>query len=169
MNENLKLFVCLDNEIISQLNEYVKSKSDPMVINAHIKKCCKFDFETLRCLERDNYLIVNFTKECTYQEGFQNSYRTNIEKILLDGEEYSIDKNLEIKSNSQLIIYFDSTLESLSHFFSSEIDPNVININLIDLSHFDASNIKDLSNLFEGCTSLESVNFTNFEKATLTD
>ena len=98
-NENETLFVCLENNIISELDEYTKSIKDSLNIKVQLEKWCKYDFENLRCVERDNYIIVNFINECSYPEGFQNSYRTNLEKIVLNGKEHAINDSLEIKNN----------------------------------------------------------------------
>ena len=131
----------------------------PIKFGRIIKRCCNDDNKNLKCGEfkEDNYITVNFINECNYPNGFMNKFRTSIEKIVLDDEVQLINGPLKIGNNSELKIYFDSKIENISYFFSSECDPNVININSIDFTNFDYSNIIDMSHLFEGCSSLESV------------
>ena len=73
--------------------------------------------------------------------------------------------NEEIKSDklSEMKIYYDQPITSLSELFYNKKDPNCKNIKTVDFSNFDSSQVTDTEHLFDGCTSLESVNFANFD------
>ena len=50
-------------------------------------------------------------------------------------------------------------MKSLESFFDINYDPNVESIISIDFTHFDFSQITDMSKMFPGCSSLESIDF----------
>ena len=131
-----------------------------------IKRCCNTDEK--KC-DEINYITVNYNNGCKYETGFTNMMRSTIEEIVLDDTEKQPGDLLTITKDSTLTINIEKSIESLKSFFDVVYDPNVVNIKSIDFSNFDSSNLKDMSNLFKGCTSLESVNFGDFNDLGVTD
>ena len=137
------------------------------------KVCCNNGDENLKCGEskEDNYITVNYNNAFSYGRlqffNYDNS-RINLERIFLDDTQKGIMEPLEITDSSTLKVYFDSSIDSLSSFFNSQIDSNCQFIKSVDFSNF-ATVVPDMSYLFNGCTSLESVNFNNFKGTTVTN
>ena len=157
------LYICVSDKTYEELLLY--SSED------QIKRCCNVGNEYLKCgmPNENNKITVRYNNECNYDKEFVNDYRSSIKRIFLNGLEEPTNRQTKIENNSELIIYFDSPVETLAYFFSSEYDPNVIYINSLDFSSFNSSNIDDMSHLFEGCTSLESVTFGNFDSSQVID
>ena len=89
-----------------------------------------------RKLEQENYIIANQIGEATYNSGFGNSFRTNINFIEYNEGQFSSTDNLYIAEGREIKIYFSTDVTSLESFFDSSFDPNVENIISIDLSNF---------------------------------
>ena len=65
----------------------------------------------------------------------------------------------------EFTIYFKTPTKSLKFFFSKGKDLNCQYIKTIDFSHFDTSQLEDISYSIERCFSLESVIFNNSIKS----
>ncbi len=148
-------FICLDESQFNDVDSYYKESNNGESIENEFEICCNFDFEDYKC----GYLLVSFITESTYENGFENEYRANIDKIILNGVEKTKNEALEIPAGSKMKIYFSSVPSSFKEFFSADNDNNTVNIDSIDFSHMDLSEVTDMSYLFDGCTSLESVTF----------
>ena len=166
---NLKgpIYFCFNDDVSSTLADYIYNSNNPKIIKEHIKKCCDYDYDNFRCNET-NYITVYFNNEFNYTDGFSNSYRTNIDKIVLDYAQKELTEPLRITNISELTIYFNTSIESLQNFFSSKYDPNVKYIKSIDFSNLESSKITDMSYLLYGCISLESVSFVNINTSLVT-
>ena len=152
---NNKKFICINKDTFDAVGEkYPKSSGNWEDI---AEKCCNFDIENLEC----GYLLVNFNSETDYDK-FDNGYRSNIEKIIIGDVEKTKDEGINIPKDSKIKIYFSSPLTDLGNFFSFEEDKKVANINSIDFSHLDLSKVEDMTQLFFGCSSLESITFSKY-------
>ena len=152
---NSQRFICLDETQFNDVDSYYKESNNGESIENEFEICCNFDFEDFKC----GYLLVSFITESTYENGFENEYRANIDKIILNGVKKTKNEALEIPAGSKMKIYFSSVPSSFKEFFSADNDDNAENIDSIDFSHMDLSEVTDMSYLFDGCTSLESVTF----------
>ena len=93
-------------------------------------------------------------KELSNEEQIRNS------EIFINGTNIGFEHKykFEAKENYTLIYKFNQPLTSVAFLFyyCSEIIS-------IDLSHFDSRYINDTRSMFEQCTSLRFINFTNFK------
>ena len=160
VNPTRTIYFCFNDDISSNLAEYIYYSKEPKKFKDHIKKCCDYDYYNYKCNET-NYITVYFNNEFNYTNGFYNDYRINIGKIVLDYSQKELTEPLKITNISELKIYFNDSTESLQSFFNSKYDTNVKYIKSIDFSNLDSSKITDMSYLLYGCTSLESVSLVN--------
>ena len=110
---------------------------DDNQIELELEYCC--DIRKCKLTKIPIYITVNYIKGCTYEEGFENKYRPNIEKIVLNGVEKNKDDPLDINMGSEILIYFTEPPTNIDNFFSSVYDKNVDKIGSIDFSHFNSS------------------------------
>ena len=117
----------------------------------------------LRNLEvNENYISVLYGGiDCEYRNGFENAYRNNISYIESGDFKYNATENFTIKAGSEIKIYFLKSITSLERFFSFQYDDNVANIEYIDFSHFDLSLITSFARAFDRCSSLKSIKFSD--------
>ena len=158
------LSVCVNDEEIIPLVRTVLSNQG---MEFDLEFCC--NYTESRLTKDPNYIIVNFNKECTYVNGFENNYRPNIFSIVLDEVEKGKNDQLDIKKGSKMIIHFTAPLTDFSNFFSSQYDTNVKNIISIDFSHFNLSLIDKFSSSFKGCISLQSLYLPSFTVSSETE
>ena len=124
-----------------------------------------------------NYIVVHYTSDnldnqfpiaLTSGLGFNNNnydYSDKISSVTLNNQEiFSIRQSLDISVGAKLEIYFSSPLESIDYFFEKDnFNGQNSLIVSIDLSHFDYSILKSINHLFSGCSSLISIDFSNFK------
>ena len=142
------------------------------ILGEKVPKYTKMNHVKRKLEENDNYIIVKYGNETTYGANkFKNGYKQSVEYIKYNGEEVDLTKDFTIKANTTIEIYFSEPITSLNRFFSAYEDdePKAINITYIDLSHFDSSSVNDTSYMFNGCSSLEEINFNNFNTLKVTD
>ena len=84
------LSVCVNDEEIIRGARAILYKEG---IEMDLEFCCNYT----ECLftKGPNYIIVDFNKECTYANGFENNYRPNIYSIVLDGVEKEKNQQLD--------------------------------------------------------------------------
>ena len=70
---------------------------------------------------------------------------------------------LNILANTHLEVCFNYPIINMTNFFSEEYDDNIKNLISIDFSYFNSSLVKNMANMFFGCSALESINFLNFD------
>ena len=161
----------IKNSGISSINNLtVCEKEDKIIPNNNIeRKCCYFSIPNNKC-ESDNYIIIYYGKESEYKNGFENKYRGDVSFII--NEDYinilTKDKSFKVNAGCKIELYFNSQIKTLESFFDYDHDINIGNIKSIDLSHFNSSQITDMSKAFLGCATLESINFDklSFSNAT---
>ena len=152
----------LNNLTVCQ-SEQILTKED--VIN----KCCKYNITTDQC-EETNYIEIYYKEDVSYENrGFSNCSREDkIDYIIIGEKQYSINDNFDISANTKVEIYLKDKLESLSNFFCPD-DENTEYIISIDLSYLNTSELKDISSMFSGCSSLTSINLLYFNTSTITN
>ena len=149
LNYNDKpLIVCQTNKFITNTNIY--------------EICCKFNVETEMC-ESDNYIVLYFNHDCTYENGFKKGFRNDINFINYNNETIIDTVALNILAGTKLEIHFKSTITNMENFFSREEDDNMIYVISIDLSHFKSSSVVNMANIFKGCQSLSSIDLSNID------
>ena len=123
----------------------------------------------LRKLEKkENFIKVTYKSETKYPDGFENVYRKEIALIKRGNDIFQVKDNLTIGANETIEIHFTEPVKSLSNFFfySSNFrngDENIKNIISVDFTNFDSSKVEEVNSMFEGCTSIEEINFNNFQ------
>ena len=153
---NEKKFLCINDTKFNDVDSQYKESNNGDSIENIFERCCYFDIENAAC----KYLLVSFNNECSYESGFENVCRANIDKIILDDAKKSKNDILEIKAGSKMKIYFNKAPTNFSNFFDVQYDANVANIDSIDFSHMDLTKVIDMGYLFKGCSSLESITFS---------
>ena len=152
VNHNCNLPLNYDNEkalIVCQNNKFINNEKI-------VEICCDFDIVYEKCYS-DNYLIIYFNTNILYQNGFINAYRDSISFIIYDNVMFLANSELNILANTPVEIYFNYGSTSLERFFSAEVDNNMVNLISIDFPSFSTYLIENMSNMFYGCTSLESL------------
>ena len=151
----------------------------------------KFRYNTQRKLEEEDgdenegegYISITFGEDVEYSnfeivvqdpETGDKIVKRRFKKLVYDGVEvYNSadggDKGFSFAANKILKIYIDTTDSKMQSFFDAEYDPNCKKIISVDLSHFHSDNVDSTWNMFRGCSSLQSINFTNSKIAQLED
>ena len=123
----------------------------------------------LRKLEKnENFIKVTYKAETIYKNGFGNNFRNGTDHIKKGNETFGVNDNLIIQANEAIEIHFSEPVESLSNFFSYSStfmtgDANIKNIISVDFTNFDSSKVEKVRSMFDGCTSIEEINFNNFQ------
>jgi len=122
--------------------------------------------------ENGNFIKVKYGNETTYDaKEFKNQYRQSIDYIIYKGNIVDLEKELTIKANTSIEIYFSKPVTSLYRFFSAynDSDPNVEYISSIDLTHFDSSSLESLESTFYGCSSLKALDLSKLTSKSITN
>ena len=123
----------------------------------------------LRKLEKNNNFIkVTYKNKTDYAKGFGNQFRNGIDHIKIGNEIFGVNDSLTIGANEAIEIHFNESVKSLANFFSYRSnfntgDENIKNIISVDFTNFDSSMVEEVSSMFQGCTSIEEINFNNFQ------
>ena len=123
----------------------------------------------LRKLEKNNNFIkVTYKNKTDYAKGFFNQFRNGIDHIKIGNEIFGVNDSLTIGANEAIEIHFNESVKSLANFFSYRSnfnigDENNKNIISVDFTNFDSSMVEEVSSMFQGCTSIEEINFNNFQ------
>jgi len=140
-------------------NLIVCKNNDENLAIKHESICCVFDIECKQC---GNYIIAKYKTRTEYSNGFMNNNRHHIAFIKNGNSKVGPTEPFTIEANTNIEIYFSEPILSLAVFFGSAEDKNVGNIISFDFSYFDSSLLKLTDYLFDKCSSLEEVNFNNF-------
>ena len=168
-----------------QNEDLIVCQQDSIFIKDNVKlvTCCDFNILNGFC-QSTNYISVKYGQtnggnDIEYEKGFnfykeenilkENSFRKNLDFINIGNHTYSGKNKLSIKSDIEIEIHFPPSIISLKSFFDSNLDNNAINIISIDFTHLNTSFINDLSNLFKGCSALESLNLSEFDTISVKD
>ena len=168
-----------------QNEDLIVCQQDSIFIKDNVKlvTCCDFNILNGFC-QSTNYISVKYGQtnggnDIEYEKGFnfykeenilkENSFRKNLDFINIGNHTYSGKNKLSIKSDIEIEIHFPPSIISLKSFFDSNLDNNAINIISIDFTHLNTSFITDLSNLFKGCSALESLNLSEFDSISVKD
>ena len=156
-SSNIKIICAI--LLLMNLFGYINNKNESKNNNANSENT--FVNNGKRKLADENYIIVKYGEEVEYSEGFQNSYRTKLEKIDYNNIIYLKTNSLTISANKEVKLYITSGTDTLANFFNYEDDSNAKKIISIDLSNFDSSSVTDFQYAFCGCISLESLTLSN--------
>ena len=121
-------------------------------------------------IENDNYIIVKYKNETTYDAGkFKNSFRNDVHHIIYEGKEVDLTKQFIIAANGIIEIHFNKSISSLEGFFGTQMDSNTKKYNFNTFSYFDSSSVENVQDLFYQCSLLEEINFNNFNTSKVTN
>jgi hypothetical protein len=132
-------------------------------------ECNSNNYITVKYNNRTEYENGFMLKEFYFKSGFEedNWSRREISFIIYQDLIYTIYTPLIIEANTSIQLHFNNPTESMEDFFNYEKDPNCLNIISIDLSHFNASLVKNTNNMFNGSSSLEYLDISNFRPINL--
>ena len=128
---------------------------DDKAIQIHKKKF--EDINVQRKLEeKANYVTLVLKKDYN----FIINNKKIIEKVIINnGEPENLEQEIKAKEGSEIQIHFNTPLSNCSNFFD-EINKTIKDkIVSVDLSKFDSSNLKIITEMFSKCSSLISINF----------
>ena len=130
-----------------------------------IDDCLSFSDTSIKS-DSDNFIKIKFNKKVEYKSGFKIDKcpsRKYISYIIYQNLIFINNDSLIIDANKSLEIHFTKDITSLESFFNDELDTNSKYIISIDFSHFNSSLIKNIDNMFYKCTSLNSLDISNFD------
>ena len=160
---------------LNSINDLIVCQSEKLITNSGARNiCCIYDREKDLCIS-DNYIIVNYNEssDFTYDSGFKvgSDFRKRISFIIKDNVMFASEEKLEIKPNTKIEIHIFENLNSLEKLLSKEIDDKVKYINSLDFSHLslDTSLITNMNSLFNGCSSLKSLDLSVFDTSSVSD
>ena len=145
--------VAISDNTISSNTEHLSETQKESIFEA---------VEQRKLAEDYNYIIIYFNKEVAYGK-FQNNFRKNISKIMVNNVQQSLENPFIIPLNTSLEVYFEGIINSFGYFFDVYSDENAKFISSIDFSHFDWSQLNSMHNLFDGLSSLKSIDLSNFD------
>ena len=130
--------------------------------------------DSKRTLEEqiDNYIILQFNKEVSYEEGkflyttydvWTYDYNESISYIKNGNNILYRNSQFTVNSNTKLEVHFNQTFESLNNFLDADLDENFKNLIYADFSHFDASSVTNMDLMFNNCSSLRTLCLQNFK------
>ena len=138
-----------------------------------------------------NFIEIYYKEACVYESGgfkVNSDFREMDFMLKHNNDIFESTTGFSISNGDKLEIYFAQSPTSLEKFFSEEIDPNMKNVYSIDFSNLiatsltninslfyksssiesitfdcDLSSVTDMSNLFNGCSSLKALYLPNFK------
>ena len=157
---------------LNNLGEVTVCQKDYLVTNEKATyNCCYYDIEKKECLN-DNFVVLYFDEDTTYESGFNNKYRNGTIDFIINREHYSklsdTDK-FRIKKGQKIEVYFSSNLANLSYYFSDDYDKNMRNVSSISLSNLKTSSVINMRGMFSGSNSIKSIDFSNIDTSKVTD
>ena len=150
---------------LNSMNKLTVCQKETILNNENIHtNCCYFDISKDECIS-SNFILIKYGKNTTYENGFGNEFRNSNDSYFIINRDYnkrlnSTDK-LNIIAGKKLGIYYLSNITTMENYFSSISDDNTKYIVSIDLSHLNIVNVDNMTNLFYGCESLQSIIFVN--------
>ena len=162
---------------LNVIETLIVCQKDEIIKNENYKyKCCNYNIKKEYC-EYENSIVIKFSAETEYPNGFSyetfgniNGYRNdNNFTIYLNDKKYEANEQLVIPKDSIIVLQFESNVKSLKFFFYRDYDENVENIISVDISQLNLSSVTDMSYMFSGCFNLENIDFSNKNAPLLTD
>ena len=139
--------------------------------------CCEMEVlenGEIRCKVSSNFIVLYYTQDCNYENGFQSNPNYRNSKYLIFYNETLIksSKKISIAEKSgglKVIIYFYYSPTSLEKFFDINEDSNMQYVESIDLSNFDTKETVNMNSMFYGLSSLKSLNLSDLDIEKVTD
>ena len=125
-----------------------------------------------RNLNDHNYMILYFNQDCYYSSGFVNTFRTDVDFIIIGNnknKKYTKNEPFSVTKGYGIEIHFNKAIKSLYRFFDSYNDEKMKYLSFIDLSNFDNSQITNMNSMFYGCSSLKLIDLSNFDTSKVID
>ena len=161
----------------TQLNKdtgLIICQSDLRITNPDaVYKCCNYNIAQGQC-PFAQYMRLFFGENITYKSGFDFGTQSNKEllndNILVIKDRKLINKNeaLNITPDNIIEIHFLSVTSTLDNFFNIEYDNNFVSLKKVEFYNFDEA-LSNISHLFNGCKSLKSVYFSEYDTQNVTD
>ena len=155
----LFLFIILNTEV----NTFSKSlKTDIVDINKNPKRNLE---------ESSNFVTLTFNQDFSFKILSDSKFKDDIDYILnkKDSKKIGSTETINAYKNSDIEIHFKKPLEDCIDFFTyinAEIKDKII---YVDLSNLDTTNLKYINYMFDGCTSLKSINFSGFDTSQISE
>ena len=169
--ENLKDIITTQSDLNYRYQLNVCQKDELITNPTTINTCCYFNITDKKCEDNTTNLFrIIFSSDVEYPNGFGKEYRNDINFIIGDDYYNKISSNEKIRfiARKTYEIYLKPPIQNLENFFNSkeDYDNNTKYIKSIDVILPDSSSVESLESMFEGCSSLESVSYTNTSSVT---
>ena len=156
LNKKYKLMVCQNDLIIT----------NPDIIN----KCCYYNINKNIC-ESAHYMLLFFKEDVKYDIGQNIGTNNNIGNdifLVIGRKIINRDEILNINRDTKIEIHFKSNASTLDNFLNANYDKNLELLKKVELFNF-GTTINNMSSLFNGCKSLESIDFYFSNTSNVTD
>ena len=119
----------------------------------------------------DNYIIIQFNKNDSYEKGKQKFLLKNNEYIsyIINGDEKIYPNSyFTLQGNKKIEVHFNRTITSLDAFFNVATDENLKYMISGNFCHFDTSSVTKMGGMFYGCSSLQTLYLSNYNTSLVT-
>ena len=129
----------------------------------------------------DNYIIIEFNKNVTYQEGkflynvwnmgttFTEDYNQYISYIINENETIYPNQKFTAMKNTKIEIHFNRTFTSFANIFNRNYDNNFESLIFEDFCYFDTTQVTNFNAMFYYYKSLETLYLSNFNTSSVKD
>ena len=129
----------------------------------------------------DNYIIIEFNKEVTYEGGkflynvwnmgqtFTQDYNQYISYIINENKTIYPNQKFTAMKNTKIEIHFNRTFTSFENIFDRNYDKNFESLIFVDFCYFDTSPVTNFNSMFYYCKSLQTLYLSNFNTSSVTD
>ena len=112
-------------------------------------------------------MVLYFSQDSFYIFGLSLFYRNDISIDFIINKKNNLRYNnkyfpFNVVKGYGIEIHFNKAINSLNSFFNSIIDESMKDLEFVDLSNFDTSEVTDMSGMFYECSSLKSIELSNF-------
>ena len=113
-------------------------------------------------------MVLYFSQDSFYIFGLSLFYRNDISIDFIINKKNNLRYNnkyfpFNVVKGYGIEIHFNKAINSLNSFFNSIIDESMKDLEFVDLSNFDTSEVTDMSGIFYECSSLKSIDLSNFD------
>ena len=152
---------------LNTMNDLIicKNKGAKLFTNITSKyfRCCETPFNTSKCEDKEDYIIVEYTKNFkdNLTTFINRNYENYITRIYLEANNNIdfIDNITEVIINpgQRIKLIYNNLPTNIANLFY-----NITEIKSIDFSHFNSTEVTDVNSVFAFCTKLETVTFGGF-------
>ena len=162
-----QILEAITNILDGELNIICKDEDNSLAKGNSVNTCCDFDAEVDKC-ESSNYIKVFFGGTKTFTSGFtptgNDRNKKDISFVIHDNSILLSTQAFTANNGSILEVYFKSILTTLEYYFNYEEQ-----ITSVDFSHFNATEVTSILQLFNGCVLLKTIDLSYFKTSKISN